>query len=289
VLAKIGTKADTADFRDRMHQEQTASTLQVKQLMQLLKQLRQSESSEGPSAVVQRLATQFDREFKKFQQLNNSMDSKQVRVIDAVKEQNRKQSVAGSSGAFNAHAQYDEEDPLNSASQRIYDDGSQPSSQQQQLLSQEQTAELDIKFVQFEVAELEQRRVEIGRIEKDVLEVSEMSEHALRDTRRRLRETQPAGFPLPVFAHRACCGACVRVLPCVLRYRDLQELVQGQQEHIDQIDSAIVAARDRTEEGHKELVVAEEYQVKARKKQCCLLFIVLTVIAVVVVVVYLVK
>ena len=161
MLAKIGTKADTPDFRDRMHSEQTASTTQVKSLMVLLKRLN---ADGGNTAVLQRLTTQFDREFKKFQALNNSMDQKQVRVIDAVK-QNRKSS--GHGGAD----QYDEEDPLNSGNQRGYGERSSNASQQQQ---QQQTQELDIQFIEYDIEELEKRQREIGQIEQDVLEVSEM-------------------------------------------------------------------------------------------------------------------
>lgn len=162
MLAKIGTKADTPDFRDRMHQEQSSSTHQVKSLMVLLKRLT---AEQGSTPVLQRLTTQFDREFKKFTALNNSMDQKQVRVIDAVK-QNRKNSQSGAAReGQNGHGQYDEEDPLNSSSQRGYDD----SGQQQQA-----QAELDITFIEYDVEELEKRQKEIGQIEQDVLEVSEM-------------------------------------------------------------------------------------------------------------------
>lgn len=163
VLAKIGTKADTPDFRDRMHQEQSASTTQVKQVMSLLKQ---ASSENAGSVVVQRLTTQFDREFKKFQQLNRTLDDKQVRLIDAVKENNRRGTRNSNSG-FHA-SQYDEEDPLN-PSQHRYD-----SQQQQQVQQQQTAAELDIHFIEYDVAELERRQVEIRQIEQDVLEVSEM-------------------------------------------------------------------------------------------------------------------
>jgi len=242
MLAKIRTAADNAEFRDRMHQEQTASTAHVKQVMQLLKTAA-SQQAGGGSAVVQRLTTQFDREFKKFQQLNRTMDEKQVRVIDAVKQNNQRNGQrAHSVSGFNA-AQYDEEDPLNSSSQRGYND---PAAGAQGVPQQQTAQELDIHFIEYDVAELEQRRIEIGKIEQDVMEVSEL-------------------------------------------YRDLQHIVHEQQEHIDTIDSSIVQAKDRTEEGHKELLQAEEYQKKARKKQCCMLFLVLAIVGIIVVIVYLAK
>ena len=172
MLAKIGTKADTTEFRDRMHQEQTATTQQVKQIMILLKQANRDPSSSGNS-VLQRLTMQFDKEFKRFQALNDQMDRKQVKVIDAVKSA-RKQS-----------GHYDEEDPLNSTPQTGYDDRNY---EQQQLQQQQQAAQdLDIQFIEYDVEELEKRQREIGQIEQDVMEVSEMykvkvSEHSAQRT-----------------------------------------------------------------------------------------------------------
>lgn len=160
VLAKIGTKADTADFRDRMHQEQTASTKQVKSLMLLLKSLQRDPSSTG-SPVLQRLTTQFDREFRKFQSLNGEMDRKQVRVIDAVKS--RTYSMAGG----------DEEDPLTARNQSAYDADAEFRRQQQQSQVQA-AADLDIQFIEYDVEELEKRQREIGQIEQDVNEVADM-------------------------------------------------------------------------------------------------------------------
>jgi hypothetical protein len=165
VLAKIGTKADTPDFRDRMHLEQNASTALVKQLMVQLKRINREGGSN--SAVVTRLTTQFDREFRKFQSLNSSMDQKQVKVIEAVAQ--RKYS-GGMGGGANGHgygggAGYDEEDPLNKSSHASY-------AQQQQ--QQQQSAAMDITFVEYDIEELEKRQREIGQIEQDVLEVSEM-------------------------------------------------------------------------------------------------------------------
>lgn len=162
VLAKIGTKADTPDFRDRMHLEQNASTALVKQLMVQLKRINRDGGSN--TAVVTRLTTQFDREFRKFQSLNNSMDQKQVKVIEAVAQ--RKYSGAGGAGnGYGGGAQYDEEDPLNRSAQTSY------AAQQQQ---EQQQAAMDITFVEYDIEELEKRQREIGQIEQDVLEVSEM-------------------------------------------------------------------------------------------------------------------
>jgi hypothetical protein len=65
-------------------------------------------------------------------------------------------------------------------------------------------------------------------------------------------------------------------------FKDLQGLVNEQQEHIDIIDNNISQAKQHTDEAHTELLQAEEYQKKARRKSCCILFIVLTVVAVIV-------
>jgi syntaxin 7 len=241
MLAKIGTKADTPDFRDRMHQEQTTSTQQVKSIMILLKAMNRDPQYSG-STVLQRMSVQFDREFKRFQALNNQMDQKQVKVIDAVKSA-RKQSMGGGSGAG---GQYDEEDPLTTRPQPTYDDAYNGYNQQQQQQQQVSAAELDIQFIEYDVEELEKRQREIGQIEQDVLEVSEM-------------------------------------------YKDLQLMVNEQQENIDSIDGSITQAKEKTEAAHKELLEAEEYQKKSRKKKCCMLFIMLAVIAAIVIIVEVAK
>lgn len=225
MLAKIGTKADTPDFRDRLHSEQTSSTRLVRDLMVQLKRLS-SDPAHSQSSVLGRLTAQFDREFRRFQTLNSSLDAKQVQVIDAVKAQ-RKSSMRAST--------YDEEDPLHSSEHASYADN-----------AQQQEQSMDIQFIEYDVAELEKRTREISRIEQDVLEVSEM-------------------------------------------YKDLSHMVHEQQEHIDSIEGSVVAARDKTEAAHKELLEAEEYQKKSRKKKCCMLFLILGIVGVVVMIIFLSK
>lgn len=167
MLAKIGTKADNSEFRDRMHQEQNAATQLVKEIIGQLK------TNHSESAVFHRLRTQFEKEFKRYQGLNTQMDQRQVRVIDAVKA--RKTSAAGAGG------HYDEEDPLTARQQTTYSDdyngrNGYPQTQQQQQQQQQQltAADLDIQFIEYDIEELEKRQREIGQIEQDVQEVSEM-------------------------------------------------------------------------------------------------------------------
>jgi len=72
-------------------------------------------------------------------------------------------------------------------------------------------------------------------------------------------------------------------------FKDLDQLVREQQVHIDVIDTNITAAKVHVEEGHEQLVQAEEYQKSARKKKCCILFILITVLALVVLGIVLLK
>jgi len=66
-------------------------------------------------------------------------------------------------------------------------------------------------------------------------------------------------------------------------FRDLQSMVQQQQEGIDSIDQSIEQAADKTKAGHEELIQAESYQKKARRKKCCMLFLLLAALALIVV------
>lgn len=164
MLAGIGTQRDTPEFRDTMHREQVAATAHVKELMQRIRAANAYPSASSGS-MMQELASQFDREFRRFQRVNSSMDQKAVRVIDAVK-QSRKSGGPPRAVA----AQYDEEDPLNTQSQRTYSNGESDAYGQHQ----QQDQALDIQFVQYDVAEIEQRTQEIRAIEQDMLDVNEM-------------------------------------------------------------------------------------------------------------------
>lgn len=68
-------------------------------------------------------------------------------------------------------------------------------------------------------------------------------------------------------------------------FRDLDTLVNEQQDNIDTIESNITTARDETAAAQKELVKAEDLQRKARKKQCILLVGILIVIAIIITIV----
>jgi len=72
-------------------------------------------------------------------------------------------------------------------------------------------------------------------------------------------------------------------------FKDLDQLVRDQQVHIDVIDTNIVAAKVHVEEGHEQLVQAEEYQKSARKKKCCILFMLIAILAIVVLCIVLLK
>jgi len=176
MLAKIGTKADTPDFRDRMHAEQTGSTQLVKRIMGQFAQIRTAQmrdeeagwSSANGSAVIARLSKSFDREFHRFQNINAELDRKQVRVIQTLRNKQRAESIEGDNTTRRG---YEERDPLNRTRQHMYADGGYDQLQDQ---DQMQAQELDIQFIEYDVEEMEKRSREIQGIESDVLEVSEM-------------------------------------------------------------------------------------------------------------------
>lgn len=62
-------------------------------------------------------------------------------------------------------------------------------------------------------------------------------------------------------------------------FKDLNILVNEQQDQLDTIDGLIGQAKDKTEGAEVELRKAEELQKKARKKKCCALFVLLAIAA----------
>lgn len=69
-------------------------------------------------------------------------------------------------------------------------------------------------------------------------------------------------------------------------FRDLDTLVNEQQDNIDLIESNITQARDETTNASKQLEDAEKLQQKARKKQCFILVGVLIIVGIIVGIVY---
>jgi syntaxin 7 len=65
-------------------------------------------------------------------------------------------------------------------------------------------------------------------------------------------------------------------------YKELKGLVNEQQASIDIIDNNVQDAKAKVEQGHEQLVTAEEYQKKARTRQCCILAIAVAVVAAIV-------
>jgi len=66
-------------------------------------------------------------------------------------------------------------------------------------------------------------------------------------------------------------------------FADVAMMVNQQQEGIDTMEQNIQNAKQKTQEGEKELQKAEEYQNSARKKQCILLMLVLIVLTIIIV------
>lgn len=231
MFAKIGTKADTADFRDRMHKDQTEATELVKNIMNNIKKANQD--SRVDKTMIQQLSNNFKREFQTFQRLQDQLDSKQIQVINSVQhKRNSNSSKQQSILDIDSNYNYNNNNNNNTTNNQYSN---------QQLLSDEQ-----FQFSEYNAEEIERRTVEIHKIERQVGEVAEM-------------------------------------------FRDLQELVNQQQEHIDIIDNNITQTRDQTEAGQQQLMEAEKYQAKARRRKCCIVLILLVVIGAIIGIVYVAK
>jgi t-SNARE complex subunit (syntaxin) len=69
-----------------------------------------------------------------------------------------------------------------------------------------------------------------------------------------------------------------QVLEVYELFRDLAVLVDMQQEHLDVISNNILNAKAFTQKAEVDLVVAENYQKKARKRQCCIVILIIILI-----------
>lgn len=139
MLAKIGTAADNAEFRDLMNTEQTTSTASARQLVTALKQLNPPASKS--------LLNSFEKEYRRFNTLITQSESKQKTILLS---QSHRQG-----------ASHLEEAISNNNNNNF---------QQKQIAEED----IDIQFVPYTVNELERRHAEIKALESDILEIAEM-------------------------------------------------------------------------------------------------------------------
>jgi len=151
VVVKMGTKADTSDFRSRLEKDLRDVNSLAKDLLRSLNDNRGADQE-----MMKRLTQDFTREFKKFQQLNEQIKSKDSQIMRAMSHRERSNSdLSGSSYR-------DDRDHFANLQQQ----------QQRQAGLQEQ--EVDIEFLEYDAEEIENRHQRIQDIERDVLEVNEM-------------------------------------------------------------------------------------------------------------------
>jgi len=138
MLAKIGTKADNAEFRQGMTKERNNAKKVCKTIMTLFKQCDDHD-------MVQKYSTQFKTELDKFTEISKAIEVKEREVV----------------GVIHAHQDHLDESP---AAALLPNDRTR---QQQQM-------DLEIQFSEYDAEEIRRREEGIRGLEQDVKEVAEM-------------------------------------------------------------------------------------------------------------------
>ena len=144
--AKIGTHADSQEFRDQLQLLEGETRESCRWIMNAL---RQSKREGGDSRLLRKLAYQFEDEFEKYKKAAESIEAKQRAVIVAMSRSQKKQG----------HGQY-----LTPEESTLSEEQSQ-----QQMIDQ-----IDSQFQVFDLEEIKKRREGVKMIERDVTELSEM-------------------------------------------------------------------------------------------------------------------
>lgn len=137
MLAKIGTKADNADFRSTMTKERHNATKTCKVLMALFK-----ETQDSNPELLQRFTAEFKKQMNKFQDISQAIESREQEVIMAISSSKDGGGDGAAGGRRSSDGQLD--------------------------------MEIDIQFLDYDAEEIKRRQDGIQAIERDLLEISEM-------------------------------------------------------------------------------------------------------------------
>lgn len=135
LLHKLGTEEDTPQFRKNLVKKRAQS----KELCQTLyTQLRQNTG--GNKAEFEKLTTQFEKEAYKWKEIAQQIEKREKEVV----------------------------------TQSYQDEAEVPLNSEQYRDQQAQQQDMEIKFVEYDVQEIQRRREGIMQVEQDITEVCEM-------------------------------------------------------------------------------------------------------------------
>lgn len=159
MLAKLGTKGDTVEFRGRLEKDLKSANQLAKRLLGLLgdtKNLR----TQSDKQMTQKLTRDFAVVFERYQELHEQIKAKDKVIMRAM---NEKEKLAGRSRPGTPP-----DDDYEGRGRGSSGGGRDELSEQ--LLMEE----AKIEFTEYDVEEIEDRHKRIVEIERDVMEVSEM-------------------------------------------------------------------------------------------------------------------
>jgi syntaxin 7 len=155
MLGKIGTSADTAEFRDLLARVRAECHDLCKRLFDSVKTATSSQFSfqnsyqdQGSQDVLKKLSRQFEEQLKKYKELNEQIEHREQQIMTAMSA-----SVQDSSALHRE------------------DRGSIGDYGYQQQQEQEQD---DVQFQQADLQDIKRKAEGIRQLERDVMELSEM-------------------------------------------------------------------------------------------------------------------
>jgi len=137
MLAKMGTKADDADFRQQMAKERKAAKKLCKDIMAAIKN--------GDKQALGDVTKEFESELGKFANVSQNIEQKERSTLRLMSNASEPRSPPrpAAAAASGGDASFQQED-------------------------------MEINFVEYDVEEIKRREEGIKQIERDVVEVSEM-------------------------------------------------------------------------------------------------------------------
>jgi len=151
MMAKIGTSADTADFRENLNKQRVEGTDLCKRIMRKIKDVSERVHHPQGQQLVKQMNHEFEEQWEKYKHTAKEIERKEQQIVD----------MMASSLQVGADAQLgDVETGLGQRSNISYQQ------QQQQLLQEQEQG--------FDLDEVRRRAAAVRQIERDVTELSEM-------------------------------------------------------------------------------------------------------------------
>jgi len=150
MMAKIGTSADTADFRENLNKQRAEGTDLCKRIMRRIKEVSERVHQPQGQQLVKQMNSEFQEQWDKYRHTAKEIERREQQIVDIM------------SSSLQVGADAGLRDVETGFGQR----GNVSYQQQQQLLQEQEQG--------FDLEEVRRRAAAVRQIEHDVTELSEM-------------------------------------------------------------------------------------------------------------------